>query len=93
MCLEEMLCCAVPKGALFYGEPRRRTAVDFSPELQQMVRDFSEEMHQYARRGHTPRAKPGKFCNACSLKELCLPQLSRRGTVSGYLKRSLEELP
>ena len=93
MCLEEMLCCEISQGALFYGEPRRRTPVDFTQELRQMVRDFSEEMHQYARRGHTPRAKPGKFCNACSLKELCLPQLSRRGTVSGYLKRSLEELP
>ena len=93
MCLEEMLCCAVPAGALFYGEPRRRTAVEFSPELRQMVRDFSEEMHQYARRGHTPKAKPAKSCNACSLKDLCLPQLTRRGSVSAYFKQALEETP
>ena len=26
MCLEEMLCCSIPEGALFYGETRRRTA-------------------------------------------------------------------
>ena len=25
MCLEEMLCCVIPAGALFYGETRRRT--------------------------------------------------------------------
>ena len=93
MCLEEMLCCAISQGALFYGEARRRTLVDFSQELRQMVRDFSAEMHQYAQRGHTPRAKPGKYCNACSLKELCLPQMIRRGTVSSFLKQSLEELP
>ena len=93
MCLEEMLCCAVPAGALFYGEPRRRTAVEFSPELRQMVRDFSEEMHQYARRGHTPKAKPTKSCNACSLKDLCLPQLTRRGSVSAYFKQAMEETP
>ena len=93
MCLEEMLCCAVPVGALFYGEPRRRTAVEFSPELRQMVRDFSEEMHQYARRGHTPKAKPTKSCNACSLKDLCLPQLIRRGSVSAYFKQAMEEMP
>ena len=93
MCLEEMLCCAVPVGALFYGEPRRRTAVEFSPELRQMVRDFSEEMHQYARRGHTPKAKPTKSCNACSLKDLCLPQLVRRGGVSAYFKQAMEEVP
>lgn len=92
MCLEEMLCCEVPQGALFYGEPRRRTAVSFSPELRQMVRDYSEEMHQYARRGYTPKAKPGKYCSVCSLKHLCLPQLKQRGTASGYLQKALEEL-
>ena len=91
MCLEEMLCCEIPKGALFYGEPRRRTAVAFTPELRQMVRDFSEEMHQYARRGYTPKPKPTKSCSACSLKELCLPQLARRGSVSAYLKQAMEE--
>ena len=93
MCPEEMLCCEIPRGALFYGEPRRRAAVDFSPELRQMVRDFSAEMRQYARRGHTPKARPSKSCNACSLKELCLPQLTRRGSVSAYLNQAMEETP
>ena len=93
MCLEEMLCCEIPRGALFYGEPRRRAAVDFSPELRQMVRDFSAEMRQYARRGHTPKARPSKSCSACSLKELCLPQLTRRGSVSAYLNQAMEETP
>ena len=93
MCLEEMLCCAVPAGALFYGEPRRRTAVEFSADLRQVVRDACEEMHRYARRGYTPKAKPGKYCNACSLKDLCLPQLTRRGSVAGYLQRAMEEQP
>ena len=91
MCLEEMLCCEISQGALFYGEPRRRTAVDFSPALRQTVQDFSEEMHQDYRRGYTPKAKPTKSCNACSLKGLCLPGLTRRGSVSEYLRRAMEE--
>ena len=91
MCLEEMLCCSIPDGALFYGEPRRRTPVLFSSELRAQVRSCSEEMHQYYRRGYTPKAKPTKSCAACSLKDLCLPQLSRRGSVSGYLKQAMEE--
>lgn len=91
MCLEEMLCCSIPDGALFYGEPRRRTPVLFSPELRAQVRSCSEEMHQYYRRGYTAKAKPTKSCAACSLKDLCLPQLSRRGSVSGYLKQAMEE--
>lgn len=32
-----------------------------------------------------------KSCSACSLKELCLPQLIRRGSVSAYLKQAMEE--
>lgn len=92
MCLEEMLCCNIQEGALFYGESRRRMPVLFSLELRQQVQVFANEMHQYYRRGHTPKEKPGKSCNACSLKGLCLPQLTRRGAVSSYLKKAVEEL-
>ena len=31
ICLEEMLGVEIPAGALFYGEPRRRTDVIFGP--------------------------------------------------------------
>ena len=54
MCLEEMLCCQVPRGALYYGEPRRRTEVVFTPELRQEVRTLLEEIHALYRRGTTP---------------------------------------
>ena len=93
MCLEEMLCCSIPEGALFYGEPRRRTVVFFTPELRETVRRDSDEMHQLYHRGHTPKAKPSKSCSACSLKELCLPQLVRRESVQTYLRRAMEESP
>ena len=93
MCLEEMLCCSIPEGALFYGEPRRRTVVLFTPELRETVRRDSDEMHQLYHRGHTPKAKPSKSCSACSLKELCLPQLVRRESVQTYLRRAMEESP
>lgn len=93
MCLEEMLCCTIPLGTLFYGETRRRTEVEFTAELRQRVQEACSEMHQYIRRGYTPKAKSGKFCNGCSLKDLCLPQLSRRGTVKSYILTAMEELP
>lgn len=91
MCLEEMLCCPVPQGALFYGEIKRREIVDCTPELRAQVRKELEEMHSLYRRGHTPKVKPSKSCNACSLKPLCLPALMRQGTVDDYLRGSLEE--
>ena len=93
MCLEEMLCCEIPEGALFYGEPRRRLAVTFTPELREEVRASAAQMHDLYRRGYTPRVKPTKACNACSLKELCLPRLQKSGSVQAYLQKSMEETP
>ena len=90
MCLEEMLCCEIPRGALYYGEPRRRTEVDFTPELRQEVRALLEEMHALYARGSTPKVKPTKGCNACSLKGLCLPKLMRSKSVSAYLRGAME---
>ncbi len=91
ICLEEMLCCSIPEGALFYGEPRRRTPVVFSSELRERVKTYADEMHQLFRRGYTPKATRTKSCNACSLKDLCLPQLARRKSVSQYLHEAMEE--
>lgn len=90
MCLEEMLCCEIPIGALYYGEVRRRTEVAFTEELRQEVRTLLEEMHALYERGHTPKVKPTKSCNACSLKELCLPKLMRRKSVEVYLRQGME---
>jgi CRISPR-associated exonuclease Cas4 len=91
MCLEEMLCCSIPDGALFYGETRHREPVDFTAALRQEVEDTVLEMHQLFQRGSTPKVKPTRSCNACSLKELCLPKLMNKKSVSGYLHRELED--
>ena len=91
MCLEEMLCCVIPAGALYYGETRRRQEIVFTEELRQTVRDSLTRMHELYGRGHTPSAKPKKGCNACSLKDICLPRLQKTGSVASYLKKNLEE--
>ncbi len=93
MCLEEMLCCDIPEGALYYGETRRRVRVPFTEQLRQEVRDMLSQMHVLYSRGYTPKVKPSKSCNACSLKELCLPKLMKNKSVAVYLKDAMEELP
>lgn len=93
MCLEEMLCCHVPEGALFYGETRRRTAVSFSIELREQVQEMLEEMHLLYRRGYTPKVRRSKACNACSLQELCLPGLMKGHDVDSYLHQAMEVEP
>ena len=93
MCLETMLCCDIPEGALYYGEIRRRERVAFTPELRTQVRQMLEQMHDLYQRGYTPKVKPTKSCNACSMKELCLPKLMKNRSVSAYLKSAMEEAP
>lgn len=93
MCLETMLCCDIPEGALYYGETRRRVCVAFTEELRKEVKDLLAQMHELYQRGYTPQVKPTKSCNACSLKELCLPKLLKNRSVSAYLKEAMEEMP
>ena len=90
MCLEEMLCCEIREGALYYGETRRRQRILFTQEVRQEVQTLLAEMHALYDRGWTPKVKPTKACNACSLKELCLPKLMRKRSVAAYLRQNLE---
>ena len=91
LCLEEMLCCSILEGALYYGEVRGRTPVAFTETLRAEVRASLREMHTLYNRGHTPKVKPKEACNACSLKELCLPRLMRKKPVSDYLRENMED--
>lgn len=91
MCLEEMLCCTIPEGALYYGETRHRIIVAFTDTLRDTVKSCLSEMHQLYTRGYTPKVKPTKSCNACSLKELCLPALMRGKSASHYLESAWKE--
>lgn len=91
ICLEEMLCCSIEKGALFYGETRHRVEIVFSPELREQVFTFTKKMHELFHHGHTPTVKATRSCNACSLKSLCLPKLSKVKSVKKYLKSAMEE--
>ncbi len=91
LCLEEMFSTNIQKGALFYGETRRREVLEITEELRQEVREMFREMHQYFDRKYTPKVKYSKACNACSLKEICLPKLGKSGSVKAYIEQMLKE--
>ena len=93
MCLEEMLICQIPEGALYFGETRHREKVEFTQSLRQEVQTALEEMHRLYQRQHTPKVRPTKSCNACSLKEMCVPKLMKQKSVGDYLRSSLEDEP
>ena len=91
MCLEEMLECSVPKGYLFYGEIRRRVEVALDEKIRRQVRDAFAEMHQYFERRYTPKVRRTKSCNACSLKNICLPQLMKHPSAKEYISGRIGE--
>ena len=85
MCLEEMLCCDISYGYIFYGETRHRMKVEFTDEVREKVRKIFSEMHKYYEQRYTPKVKTSKKCNACSLKDICIPALNKKKSVSRYI--------
>ncbi|MDD2445993.1 MAG: CRISPR-associated protein Cas4 [Clostridia bacterium] len=89
MCLEEMLCCDIPKGALFYGEPKRRKVIEFSQELRNKVANTVFEMHKLFKKLYTPKPIYKNHCRACSMQDFCLPKISKQKSVKEYIKEVL----
>lgn len=90
-CLEEMLECVVEEGFLFYGETRHRLRIAITNELRDKVKEVFAEMHSLYERRYTPKVKRTKSCNACSLKDLCLPVLNKNRSVSAYIESKTDE--
>ncbi len=93
LCLEDMLCCEIPYGYLFYGETKHRLKVEFTQDLRSRTENTVFEMHKLYSRRHTPKVKRTKACNACSLKNICLPILCKNTNVSNYISTVLEYKP
>lgn len=91
MCLEEMLSLKIEEGACFYFETRRRQPVIFTVDLRNRLISIIEEMNNYYYRKYTPKARKSNKCRACSLKDLCLPELDGTMSVSKYIEKRLNE--
>ncbi len=83
LCLEEMTGRAVPEGALYYGETRRRLVIPFDAELRGRTEDAAAAMRRLIAGRITPPAvyKAG-LCRVCSLIELCRPKLAGRSAAA-----------
>lgn len=91
LCLEEMLGIAVPVGALFYGQPRRRTEVIFDSALRQTTEDAAARFHELMKSGVTPKPVREPKCDRCSLLDVCLPE-APSNSARRYLERFLRQM-
>lgn len=74
LCLEEMTGMAVPEGALFYAETKRRVIVPFDAELRTLTEaTIAELAGMFDSRATPPPTVRRDRCRACSLNELCRP--------------------
>jgi CRISPR-associated exonuclease Cas4 len=92
ICLEEMLSVAIPEGALFYGQTRRRLDVVFDDALRQETEETARRARDLITSGRTPPPIYEKRCESCSLMADCLPKtIQKRRSVKGYLTRIIGE--
>lgn len=89
LCLEEMLGLTVREGAIFYGQPRRRSAIVFDSELRAETERLADRMHSLYAARITPRARYEKKCDSCSLYSICLPKTTGTSSAQRYLKRAV----
>ncbi len=88
MCLEEMTGTAIPEGALFYGQSRRRQVVAFDEELRGLTRQVAEEARAAVAEGRVPPpVYDAARCESCSLREPCRPEGRRDGAATWLARR------
>ena len=86
LCLEEMTGKTVEEGALWYQQTRHREPVVFSGSLRQETLAVIEQVRSLLESGATPPPVYGKHCKACSLVEICQPQLLGKDRSVGYVE-------
>ena len=84
----------IPEGRLFYGQTRRRKDVIFDDELRALTAETARRLRELLARRETPSGVyETRKCDACSLKELCLPQALRfRKGAAAWFERQMAEL-
>lgn len=92
ICLEEMLDCEIPEGAIFYGKTRRRQDVIFDADLRTKTEETADRFHRLVDAGITPKADYVPKCENCSLIHECLPKTAKKSkSINAYLMKAMNE--
>ncbi len=73
LCLEEMLGCDVPRGAIYYCSSRVRREIVFDTQLRETVTHMVQAVRNMFNSLTMPSAVNDQRCEKCSLVESCLP--------------------
>ena len=93
LCLEEMTGHDVPEGAVYHHKSRRRRVVAITPELRQQVERIAKAVHQMLNSQEMPPpVDDPALCRACSLRDLCQPEIVRAEERIHHLAEHLFEV-
>ena len=102
LCLEEMFGIAVPRGAIFHADSKRRREVEFTPDLRARTELAIAELHALLAqsqisnlKSEIPRLPPAVWrpaCGECSLFDICLPRATAADHRAERLARSLFQI-
>jgi len=76
LCLEEMFATKVEHGFIFHATSKRRREVAFDDALRALTLETIEAARALLASGATPPAKLLPRCDGCSLRGVCLPEIS-----------------
>lgn len=89
LCLEEMLGVSISRGALFYGQPRRRKEVELADSLRASTVQTAASVHALLDKRITPPPVNDARCPSCSLIDACLPGPSSRKRVLAWIEANV----
>lgn len=91
LCLEEKYSLSIPFGYIYFGQSGHRNKIMFSDVLRNKTCAVANEVRSLLLSDKTPKAIFSKRCRQCSLVNLCLPEISKSGSVERYFRHSLED--
>ncbi len=92
LCLEEMRDIKIDEGALWYWKVRKREPVVFDDALRNVTLAAIDGAHKILESAKTPVPTViRKRCKACSLVDLCEPEIFRRDHSRAYIAEFLAQ--
>ena len=90
MCLEEMYSLEISCGAVFYINSHRRKEVTFDDKMRKKVVNTVSSLQAMLDSKITPRVESSAKCLRCSLKDICMPDVS--ASVQEYMKAMKKDI-
>ncbi len=91
LCLEEMFVCEVSRGFIYHAASRRRREVIFDWRLREETAATIRAVREMLAAGRVPVAELKPRCDGCSLRGVCMPELTG-AAASAELQRYEREL-